>query len=164
LLESNEDFDAKAYLLSPSTAGSKPSKFYKARSALQGLAKATAGASQQAFRVQMIYGDKPPSITSGRMGGHFTKGGRPILHPGAYSKIGWSNMQYLTNSEVVTVGLDWLYRRLPKAVETYLRWKGIDDPHSNVTHDGWRKEQQTKAEVAYATDDPILGENCHRVL
>ena len=44
----------------------------------------------------------------GRRGGHFTRGGARIAHPGAYARRGWSNMVYRTSSRRIAVGERWL--------------------------------------------------------
>lgn len=48
-----------------------------------------------------------PKVTEGRAGGWFTKSGEPITYPGAYGRRGWSNMEYHTDTRVVTVGVEW---------------------------------------------------------
>jgi hypothetical protein len=51
-------------------------------------------------------GNTPPTMT-GKPGGHFTKGGARVYHPGAYSRRGWSNLVYRCSSQVIHVGADW---------------------------------------------------------
>jgi hypothetical protein len=54
----------------------------------------------------LVDGDQPP-VLDGRCGGHYTRGGVPIRHPGAYSRRGWSNVRYLCDSRVITAGVGW---------------------------------------------------------
>jgi len=50
-----------------------------------------------------VTGDSAPVVTGSR-GGHFTLGGTRIAHPSAYSRRGWSNMVYRSDTRVITVG------------------------------------------------------------
>ena len=136
-----------------------PSRYWKAKSQLQGLAKRKSGASVIS-QVVIVPGFVAPRITSGRPGGHFTKGGTPISHPGAYSKVGWSNMEYRTNDEVVEVGADWLFKRLPQAFTVYMQYRDADKRPQRASMSGqdWLVQQSQKADWAYNADDPRLGE------
>lgn len=41
-----------------------------------------------------------------------TKGGTTIYYPSAYSKTGWSNMVYVSSTNRIIVGLDWVIKNL----------------------------------------------------
>ena len=56
--------------------------------------------------VRLVPGNQAPELV-GERGGHFTKEGTRISHPGAYAKSGWSNMEYRTDSREVVVGAEW---------------------------------------------------------
>lgn len=58
-------------------------------------------------RVEMIPGDDTPHIT-GNVPQYYTRGGRRIHHPSAYSRFGWSNMVYRGSTRAVQVGASWL--------------------------------------------------------
>jgi hypothetical protein len=45
---------------------------------------------------------------TGKMGGWFTCGGRPIRHPSTYAKSGWSNMVYECDTREITITKEWL--------------------------------------------------------
>lgn len=48
-------------------------------------------------------------------GSHYkTKGGRYIAYPRAYSRVGWSNMEYYPSTLRVEVGDEWLAKNLTK--------------------------------------------------
>lgn len=98
-----------------------PARYRLAKQRIRGLVKRKSGAAHVAS-VEIIPGGQPPKIASGSSGGFFTKGGTRIDHPGAYSKKGWSNMEYLTNDEHATVGVWWLKRWLPDALATVMRY------------------------------------------
>lgn len=49
-------------------------------------------------------GESYPPILVGGYGGYYTRGGRPIYHPTAYSKKGWSNMVYQCSTLKIYVG------------------------------------------------------------
>jgi hypothetical protein len=74
-------------------------------------------------------GDAADWAYFGEPGGWFTKGGTPISHPGAYSRSGWSNMQYITSSEVIEVEADWFLRKFRPA-----QWAS-ESPVSPYNHD-----------------------------
>ena len=57
--------------------------------------------------VEVIDGHLPPKLL-GTRGGHFTRGGTRIRHPGAYARFGWSNMVYRTSSRRIVVGNAWV--------------------------------------------------------
>jgi hypothetical protein len=61
------------------------------------------GVSNNQVLIVRIAGDSAPVVT-GKRGGHFTKGGARIDHPAAYSRHGWSNMVYRSDTRVITVG------------------------------------------------------------
>jgi len=50
-----------------------------------------------------IAGDSAPVVTGSR-GGYFTLGGTRINYPSAYSRRGFSNMVYRSDTRVITVG------------------------------------------------------------
>ena len=52
-------------------------------------------------------GDSKPRW-AGNGYGYQTRGGRPIYHPSAYSKIGWSNMVYVPSDRHIIVGRKFL--------------------------------------------------------
>ena len=54
--------------------------------------------------VKVIRGGHLRPTKLGRRGGHFTRGGSPIMHPSAYSKRGWSNMIYRCSTQRIYVG------------------------------------------------------------
>ena len=60
------------------------------------------------YPVTIIPGSDQAPETEGRLGGWETMGGRPIYHPSAYSRVGWSNMRYRCSSYKITVGERWL--------------------------------------------------------
>jgi hypothetical protein len=135
-----------------------PDRFWKARSRLNGLAKRYARASHVSS-VKIESGNRPPRVTSGGSGGWFTKGGTPISHPSAYSKIGWSNMEYRTNDEVVSVGFDWLAKKLPIAAEFYSRYALLLDPSLKPALEPWLASRRQNYGWAYDSDDPLLTES-----
>ena len=57
--------------------------------------------------VTVIDGALPPKLLGSR-GGHFTRGGTRIAHPGAYAKSGWSNMVYRCATRRIVVGDKWV--------------------------------------------------------
>jgi len=61
------------------------------------------GVLNNQVRIVRLSGDSAPVIT-GERGGHFTKGGVRINNPSAYSRKGFSNMFYCSDSRVITVG------------------------------------------------------------
>lgn len=61
--------------------------------------------------VTIIPGNHRPKLW-GEPGGWFTRGGKPIRYPSAYSKVGFSNMVYQCSTENITVGKQWLKRNL----------------------------------------------------
>ncbi len=65
-------------------------------------------------------------------------------------------MQYLTNDEVVTVGLDWLYQHLPREVEIYARYRPLEGD-APITGE-WQKARKRKHDWAYNLDEPPLAE------
>jgi anti-sigma28 factor (negative regulator of flagellin synthesis) len=141
-----------------------PSSYWRARSKLYSLARRKAGASPNASTVSIQNGSEPPRIIHGNRGGWFTKGGTPIEHPGAYGKVGWSNMDYRTNDEEVEVGIDWLYSTLPKTTRRFLKYAGLDPAYgpatvsSNLMADE-DEEHLEKHNFAYNFDDPPLAES-----
>jgi hypothetical protein len=140
-----------------------PWAYWRAKSKLYGWVKRRTGAGHNAS-VRIGHGDDPPKIVSGRRGGWFTKGGTPIKHPGAYSKVGWSNMDYLTNSEEIEVGADWLYSKLPKTTRIFLRYASLDPDYGPFTvssdlMDDDDEESKSKHHWAYNADEPVLGES-----
>ena len=64
------------------------------------------GVSNNRVRIVRITGDSAPVIT-GELGGHFTRGGGRIAYPAAYSRKGFGNMVYRTDSRVITVGVSY---------------------------------------------------------
>lgn len=56
--------------------------------------------------VMLIRGNSPP-ILCGSSYHYETNGGRRIFHPSAYSKKGWSNMNYIPSSLRIEVGENW---------------------------------------------------------
>lgn len=64
-------------------------------------------ASTTSVPVIVIDGNLPPKKL-GTSGGHFTRGGRRIHHPGAYARFGWSNMVYHCSDRRIYVGAGWL--------------------------------------------------------
>lgn len=71
------------------------------------------GTRERWMPVRVLAGDQSPRLT-GRRGGFYTKGGRPIDHPSAYSKVGWSNMTYRRATLKAEVGLGWLAQHKPE--------------------------------------------------
>lgn len=63
--------------------------------------------------VTVVAGDSAPQL-AGRSWHYETRGGRPIYHPSAYSRHGWSNMVYCASTLAVEVGADWLAARSPE--------------------------------------------------
>lgn len=58
-------------------------------------------------KIVVVDGAEAPH-TEGERGGWYTRGGTPIVHPGAYSRKGWSNMDYHCSTLHVVVGRGWL--------------------------------------------------------
>lgn len=136
-----------------------PTAYWRAKSALTGFAKAEAGTSRVAF-VSIVPGNQTP-VSEGERGGFFTKGGRRIYHPGAYSKTGWSNMEYRTNTEHVTVGIDWLHQELPKTVETFMQYAELENPQYGLLVKEYKAKQlaqKQERERPYNIDEPPLAE------
>lgn len=72
------------------------------------LARTHLGIRNQQVPVHFLpESDQAPKVASGRKGGHFTRGGTRIEHPGAYGRKGWSNMVYITDDRTITVGEGW---------------------------------------------------------
>lgn len=65
------------------------------------------GSRYRNLPVSIVEYGNVPKIT-GEAGGYFTKGGTPIRYPSAYSKTGWSNMQYICSTVSLDVPLSWL--------------------------------------------------------
>jgi hypothetical protein len=63
-------------------------------------------ARSNAIPVVVVAGKQPPKL-EGEAGGHYTKGGTPVRHPSAYSRKGWSSLEYRSSTERVVVGRDW---------------------------------------------------------
>lgn len=57
--------------------------------------------------VYLIHGQLSPRRVGVR-GGHFTRGGSRIRHPGAYGRCGWSNMIYRCSTQRIYVGDQWV--------------------------------------------------------
>jgi len=53
--------------------------------------------------VPVVFGDIPAPQLTGRAGGHFTKGGTRVRHPNAYSRKGWSNIDYKRDTRIITI-------------------------------------------------------------
>lgn len=73
------------------------------------LVRQIAGAEPR-IPVEVIPGTRAP-VVRGRSYGWETRGGRPIYHPSAYAKCGWSNMVYRHSTRRVVVGEQWLLRQ-----------------------------------------------------
>lgn len=143
----------KDYIESPSTAGQTPPAFHRAVSTIGGFLKSHMSASPVAtWSVEP--GDQPPRL-SGKRGGHYTLGGTPVRYPNAYARKGWSNLKYVTNSQHITVGLNWLRRQLPKETEIFVTWQ---DETSSVSMRDFEQGIE-KDNEPYNRDDPLLGEN-----
>jgi len=55
----------------------------------------------------ILEGDFQPFVV-GQYGGWYTKGGRQIHYPSAYSQKGWSNMVYRCQTRTILVGDKWI--------------------------------------------------------
>lgn len=138
--------------LSNPNEGAIPARYYRSKSRLMGLAKHVSRAAHVA-RVQIVDGNHPPTIVCGSTGGWFTKGGTPISHPSAYSKTGWSNMDYICNDEEVQVGADWLFVKLPHDLATYFRYVSLDPSRAGdvSTAEHWIEKKRQQFDRAYST-------------
>jgi hypothetical protein len=65
-------------------------------------------ASQSWVPMQVVPESDAPPKRVGTPWHYTTRGGRPIHHPSAYSKCGWSNMVYVASSICIEVGEAWL--------------------------------------------------------
>lgn len=63
-----------------------------------------------------IVDDTHGPVATGESGGWYTRGGRPIRSPGAYARVGWSNMEYRCNDQTVWVGQGWINKQLLRLV------------------------------------------------
>ena len=59
------------------------------------------------YPIQIVRGNKPPTKV-GQSYGWETRGGKPIYHPNAYKRKGWSSMVYVSSTNAVEVGEDYL--------------------------------------------------------
>jgi hypothetical protein len=57
--------------------------------------------------ISIIPGDSQPKEV-GESWSYVTKTGKPIHHPSAYSRKGWSSMVYKSSTRRVEVGEDWV--------------------------------------------------------
>lgn len=83
------------------------SNYYRLRKI---IANATDCCMRDIGSYRLIPGTQKPTVDGRRRSFRYeTKGGRPIYHPSAYSKCGWSNMVYVRAEFFsVTVGIDWI--------------------------------------------------------
>lgn len=77
--------------------------------------------SEMRIPVVVVNENKNPKLV-GRSGGWFTKTGIRINHPSAYSRKGWSSMEYRCSTLRVEVGLNWiiennLFERMKKFID-----------------------------------------------
>lgn len=54
--------------------------------------------------VVILHDSDQEPIQEGFSWSYLTRGGRPIYHPSAYAKKGWSNMFYRASNRIVAVG------------------------------------------------------------
>jgi hypothetical protein len=87
-------------------------KLYSAKARI--LVRNFLGVSKYSNTPIIIDREKPnsPPKVKGESWGYYTKGGTPITYPSAYSKVGWSNMEYRHSTLEFRVGRDWLLKNL----------------------------------------------------
>ena len=72
--------------------------------------RAAAGVAGSSYPVDIVDGAQAPSFEGDRH--HYeTRGGKRIYHPGAYKKVGFSSMVYVSSTLCVQVGAAWLAAR-----------------------------------------------------
>lgn len=71
------------------------------------LAARKAVTSKRGVPVEINNNVDRPRLT-GRSGGWFTRGGTPVRYPGAYSKVGWSNLVYERSTLTVEIPKSWV--------------------------------------------------------
>lgn len=61
------------------------------------------------YRIEYVDGFAPPKVVRGAKSYRWeTRGGRPIQHPLAYSRVGWSSMTYVhAERGLIQVGAGW---------------------------------------------------------